>query len=68
MTRFMDPYYTFSSLMKSYYFIPGNEIFDNIPKWITKMNATIFYDIFDGYYHVILTFNVTVKRAPGIDP
>jgi hypothetical protein len=54
--------------MKSYYFAPGNEIFDNYPKWVKKLDATTFYDIFDGYYHVILSFNVTVKRPKGVDP
>jgi hypothetical protein len=68
MTSFMNPYFTFSSVMKSYYFAPGNEIFDNYPKWVKKLDATTFYDIFDGYYHVILSFNVTVKRPKGVDP
>ncbi len=68
MTRFMNPYFTFSSDMKSYYFIPGYEIFDSYPRWEKELNATTFYDIFDGYYHVILSFNVTIKRPKGLDP
>jgi hypothetical protein len=32
------------------------------------MTATTFYDIFDGFYHVILNFNVTIKKPKDVDP
>jgi hypothetical protein len=54
----MTPYFSFNSVDNYYNFMPSPEIFNNLK--IEKMDAITFYDIFDGFYHVILKFNVTV--------
>jgi hypothetical protein len=56
----MTPYFSFNPLNKYYNFMPGPEIFFNSNLLIETRNATTFYDIFDGYYHVTLKFNITV--------
>jgi hypothetical protein len=48
--------------------MPGPEIFLNKHLMIETINATTFYDIFDGYYNVTLKFNVTVKRVYPFNP
>lgn len=51
-----------------YIFFPAGEIFDTDPTNPETINVNTFYDIFDGYYHVKLRFNLTVKKLFGLNP
>ncbi len=58
----MVPYYSFNPLSKFFLFFPDQDIFTGHPKTQKTLNYTVFYDIDDGYYHVPLKFNISVKR------
>lgn len=64
----MQPYFTFNPLSKLYLFFPGFELFYSYSKDPGTINIANFYDIFDGYYHVLLRFNLTVIKPPGLNP
>jgi hypothetical protein len=64
----MAPYFTFNPLLKLYMFMPESQIFDSYSPLIKQIVATTFYEIFDGYYHVTLQFNLKIKKPKGLDP
>ena len=51
-----------------YMFFPDSDIYINYPSKPNTINVTTFYDIFDGYYHLQLSFNLTVLKLKGLNP
>jgi hypothetical protein len=43
-------------------FFPDSDIYINYTSKPNSINVTTFYDIFDGYYHLQLSFNLTVLK------
>jgi hypothetical protein len=68
ITKTMWPFFTFNPISKMYMFFPDGEIFDTDLTDPESINITTFYDIFDGFYHVQLRFNLTVMSRPGLNP
>lgn len=64
----MSPYTIYNPLTKTFIFVPASDIFDHESKYTTTVNYLVFYDIFDGYYHVSLKFILSVTRPSGIRP
>jgi hypothetical protein len=64
----MSPYTTYNPLTKTFIFVPGSDLFDHESKYTTTVNFIVFYDIFDGFFHVPLKFIVSVTRPAGIRP
>ena len=63
----MVPYFVYNPLSKMFIFFPDPVIFSHHPKSVITLNYTAFYDIFDGYFHVPLKFNISVIRPPGLN-
>ena len=68
ITRPMSPYTIYNPLTKTFIFVPGSDIFNHESKYTTTVNYLVFYDIFDGFFHVPLKFILTVIRPEGIRP
>jgi hypothetical protein len=64
----MWPYFIFNPILKIYMFFPDGDIYYYYPTHPETINITTFYEIFDGFYHVVLNFNITVMKLKGLNP
>ena len=50
-------------------FFPGEDIFSGYPIAQKTLNYIVFYEIFDGFFHVTLKFDIIIQRLPfNLDP